>query len=289
MSERKQYVLYHAPCFDGFTAAWTAHTAGLEAEYIPIKYGDPFPDVEKGSFVHLLDVSFPRKIFERITKEKNAELFIIDHHKTAAEDLAGWPLATFDMDHSGAYLAWKYFHGSEASVPAIVQYVEDRDLWRWKLPHSREISAWLALFPLTFSAWDEASTILRQNFDLAVEHGTVALQCYGRMVEDILAQNVRCCEQIGGYSVPVANCPKLFGSDVAAALLELYPDAKFSAYYCDASSGVREYGLRSRGDFDVAEVAKIYGGGGHAAASGFRVGRNADLNPEHFLGGVVLE
>jgi len=32
--------------------------------------------------------------------------------------------------------------------------------------------------------------------------------------------------------------------------------------------GRYQYNLRSRGDFDVSEVAKQFGGGGHAGASG---------------------
>jgi phosphoesterase RecJ-like protein len=31
----------------------------------------------------------------------------------------------------------------------------------------------------------------------------------------------------------------------------------------------RQFGLRSRNGFDVSEVAKKFGGGGHAAAAGF--------------------
>ena len=48
-----------------------------------------------------------------------------------------------------------------------------------------------------------------------------------------------------------------------------YPDAPFSMSYCDCPGGLRSYSLRSRNGFDVSEVAKAFGGGGHKASSGF--------------------
>jgi len=75
--------------------------------------------------------------------------------------------------------------------------------------------------------------------------------------------------EIGGVKVPVVNATCFF-SDVGARLLELYPDAPFSAYYMDRGDGLRQCGLRSRPGVDVSEIAKNYGGGGHAQAAGFQ-------------------
>jgi nanoRNase/pAp phosphatase (c-di-AMP/oligoRNAs hydrolase) len=44
----------------------------------------------------------------------------------------------------------------------------------------------------------------------------------------------------------------------------------FAACYWDTPEG-RVFSLRSIGDFDVSEIAKQYGGGGHKNASGFRL------------------
>lgn len=278
-------IVYHDPCFDGFTAAWAAYKAlGKSAEYIPAAHGSKMPDFEPGDHVYWVDFTYPA-VCRKYLKE-GVKLQIIDHHKTGIQGWGDYPGALFDMNHSGAYLSWEFFHEG-SNPPALVKYVEDRDLWRWKMPNSREVTDWLGLFPLTFDAWDEAHEVLTQNFDQAVSHGQIAAQAHKRAVEDILTQNVRCCEHIGGYSVPVANCPKRFGSDVAIALLAMYPDAPFAAYYSDVSTGVREYGLRSRSTFDVTDVAKKYGGGGHPTASGFRVGRAQSLELKDFQG-IVL-
>lgn len=72
---------------------------------------------------------------------------------------------------------------------------------------------------------------------------------------------------IGGYAVPVANLPYTMASDAGHKLAESAP---FGACYWDTPEG-RVFSLRSQGEFDVSEIAKQYGGGGHKNAAGFRV------------------
>ena len=57
-------------------------------------------------------------------------------------------------------------------------------------------------------------------------------------------------------------------SEIGNELCRVYPDAPFSATYCDRK-GVRSWSLRSVGDFDVSEVARRYNGGGHRNSAGF--------------------
>ncbi len=51
--------------------------------------------------------------------------------------------------------------------------------------------------------------------------------------------------------------------------LRLYPDAPFAGVYYDKPDGSQTWSLRSIGEFDVAAVAKTFGGGGHRNAAGF--------------------
>ena len=65
--------------------------------------------------VFIVDFSYPRTILEEM--EESAEsLVVIDHHKTAEEDLRGLDYCHFDMTHSGAYLAWEYLFGVDNSA-----------------------------------------------------------------------------------------------------------------------------------------------------------------------------
>ncbi len=75
---------------------------------------------------------------------------------------------------------------------------------------------------------------------------------------------------IGGITVPVASLPYTLTSD-AGHLMATEHASKIGVCYWDTPQG-RVFSLRSTDDGpDVSEIAKQYGGGGHAHASGFRV------------------
>src|SRR5512145_2838648 len=102
-------VIYHADCVDGFTAAWSAWRAlGEAAEYLPTHHGTVPPDAQ-GREVYLLDFAYPRA--ECLALARSASnLLVLDHHKTALEELGDQPFARLDMHQSGAGLAWRHFH-----------------------------------------------------------------------------------------------------------------------------------------------------------------------------------
>jgi hypothetical protein len=147
-------------------------------------------------------------------------------------------------------------------------YVQDRDLWRWDLRFSREISAALATYPYDFATWEQI--MLKLDDDIAfVElllEGRVALRAMDRLVEIQAKQAV--AGRIGGYDVPVCNCTAHV-DEVCHKLLELNPASPFVAAYRDQAGKTRRWSLRSRVGFDCSEISKQYGGGGHAQASGF--------------------
>lgn len=255
------HVLYHGGCPDGFGAAWAAwRTLKTSAKYIPCFFGQPLPELPMDARILILDFSYPKaQAVELASKVK--EIFVLDHHQTAAEDLAGLPWAKFDMDHSGAYLAWVHFHGTPA--PEFVLYLEDRDLWLFKMPYSREVAAALTSYPMDFVVWEGLSSMGMEKLKL---DGGVILR-YENQIVSVMASRAF-WKEIGGHRVPVANAPILF-SQVGDKLCQLHPEAPFAAYYYDRADGKRQWGLRSPGRFDVSAVAKTLGGGGHPGAAGF--------------------
>lgn len=259
------YVLFHGNCFDGFGAAWAAWLwLGDSAQYIPVSYGHEPPALPPDAIVTLVDFSYQRATLEAL-RSRVERLTVLDHHKTAQADLAGLDYCTFDMDKSGAMLAWEHFHPG-VEPPRLIQYLQDRDLWRWSLPYSREISTVTAAEPFTFAAYGTLANRLEQAFESVVVEGRAIQRARDRMVETMVAQAT--WREIGGHRVPVANATILF-SEVGEALCIKFPDAPFAAYYLDRADGQRQWGLRSRNGFDVSAVAKGLGGGGHAAAAGF--------------------
>lgn len=69
------------------------------------------------------------------------------------------------------------------------------------------------------------------------------------------------------FEIPVVNC-SAFEAEIGRGLCEEYPDAPFSALYCDHKD-VRTWTLRSTGVFDVSKIAAGFGGGGHKNAAAF--------------------
>jgi oligoribonuclease NrnB/cAMP/cGMP phosphodiesterase (DHH superfamily) len=290
--------IYHGKCFDGFTAAWVFETfkkKGLSildqpVTYHPATYGEDPPDC-KGKDVWLVDFTYPREVMiEKIIKP-SMRTTILDHHKTAEADLKDilgevWnsglqrqgDKVVFDMHRSGAgilydELAREYGKKAGTHIPQpngrslwIVDYVEDRDLWNWKLPNSKEVSAFVSSVPMTFAEWDAIQAL---GYSRVSEGGRSILR-YIDNYGDKACDNAT-IEKIDEFDVPCINTQYMNISDHVGKLAERNPDAPFAAGYFRRSDGMWQFSLRSRGNFDVSEIAQRFGGGGHKNASGFQV------------------
>jgi len=260
-------VIYHGDCTDGFTAAWAFKTLrpNVAAAYAPAHHGDPPPDVASKE-VYILDFAYPRT--QLIEMHAAAEsLLVLDHHKTAQADLEGLPFCVFDMERSGAGIAWDYFAEGRQSRPWLVDLVEDRDLWRYRFGEdTRYLNAYISTLPMTFEEWDRLASSGREE---AIDKGTAIeryIEAYGEK-----AVKHAVMRPLGGTMVPVINITPQNASDHIDKLLKAYPTYPFAASFFLRGDGKWQFSLRARGDFDVSEVAGSYGGGGHKSASGFVV------------------
>ena len=152
----KPLVIYHGNCADGFSAAWCFwRKYGEACDYLAGVYQQEPPDVT-GRAVYLVDFSYKRSVVLRML-EQASHIVLIDHHKTALEDLAGIESEKFstftDLNRSGATLAWDFLFPGE-DRPLLLGHVEDRDLWRFKLAGTREIQAFVFSHEYTFEQWD---------------------------------------------------------------------------------------------------------------------------------------
>ena len=121
------------------------------ASEVVAEYGGDLPNVDDKR-VYMLDFSVPREQCRQIAARAK-DFLILDHHKTAEADLEGLPFAQFDMKRSGAGMTWDHFF-PEDKRPWLVDYVEDRDLWRHRMRDSKEINAWVSTAQQTFEDWD---------------------------------------------------------------------------------------------------------------------------------------
>lgn len=289
-------IIYHSPCLDGFTAAWAAWLKYPEAEFVPGIHGQPPPDC-RDRRVCLLDFSYKRDVMLSIMRVAKS-VVVLDHHVSAQNELMSLGgihpensmRTIFDMTKSGARLAWEWFHPGE-KVPRLVQLVEDRDLWRFALPNSKELNAAFFSYEYSFSTWNE----LRDRLQLPIDY--VDLVAEGRAIERKHMKEVRELVEKLKHTrafwapapvpppgwithqepllVPCANLPYTMSSDAAGLMAENAPFA--ATYYFDGEQYV--FSLRSlpNGGADVSKIAASYGGGGHKNAAGFRIERLEDL------------
>lgn len=235
-------VLYHANCMDGLCAAWVVKQKYPGAKFLPVKYGEAYP-LKFYETAIIVDFSYPREVMEKLT----GLVVCLDHHKTAQEALGGLDKCVFDMDRSGAKLAWDWF-GWEGSEPWFISYVQDRDLWRFKLEDSEIINIGLRVLVKEIDDFNNISIlhvrevgkyVSRYRDQLIDEHCKRALPlldggCY-----------VRCT--VGEIT-----------SEIGDRLGDTYK------YVIIHNVG---FSLRSK-KIDVSEIAKAHGGGGHFAAAG---------------------
>lgn len=268
-------VIYHSNCCDGFSAAWCFwRKYGAEADYVSGVYSKPPPDCTDRA-VYLVDFSYKRAVVEEILKIA-ASVTLLDHHKSAIDDLV--PLIEHGLqmrctvEKSGAMIAWEYLFPNQ-TPPKLLDHVQDRDLWRFKLPGTREIQANLFSYEYTFENWDR----MMSTGPLEQANMLVAGAAIERKHHKDIAELLGVCKRrmvIGGHDVPVASLPYTLVSDAAGQMAK---GEKFAACYWDTSDG-RVFGLRSNeGGLDVSEIAVAYGGGGHVHSSGFTVPRDHAL------------
>jgi uncharacterized protein len=311
--------VYHANCADGFASAWAVHRAlGSTAtiEYRAASYGEapPLDAVDRETDVLVVDFLYPREELEVLASAARTVL-VLDHHKTAAEALAGLPepptphnyerwlrsfkerepifpnlVAIFDMERSGAGLTWDYLSGG-APRPPLIDLVEDRDLWKFELGdatrdfHAVAASHRYSLDPsggmpskfelwTLWNKWAEAydrggwgsDHTMADCWLETLREGTAIIRAQDQLIDGIL-RGARRTMVIGGVPVPVANVPGALASEAGNRLCQ--ETDSFTATYYDGRTE-RHFSLRSPPNgADVGEIARRYGGGGHAHAAGF--------------------
>jgi oligoribonuclease NrnB/cAMP/cGMP phosphodiesterase (DHH superfamily) len=283
--------VYHFPCDDGFASAWIAKKKWPDLRLAPTNYGLPFPEKDidgkpldiEGKDVLIADFSYKPAELARLG-ERATSVRVLDHHKTAEADLrdytgsslsvmrnfnGGGVLAYFNMEHSGAALTWDFCFPDDP-MPVMIQFIEDRDLWRFALPETRPFSLYLRSFPYDLDVWGGIADQVENDANLVIGEALAINRFFTRQVADIVLTATR--KSIGKWKdIPTAHASYEFVSEVAHQLLQKHPDAPFAAVVVDAY-GDRTWSLRSEdARQDVSEVAKQFGGGGHRNAAGFRV------------------
>lgn len=284
----KATILYHARCLDGLGAAWAAYNALTESEFDvvyhavdylrptdPLTKLCPLRDLEHAN-VFMVDFSVPPERLLELDGVANM-VTIIDHHATAIAAYKDFEVPkgarthfqlVFDNNRSGAVLTWNYFNPG-MPAPQKLLHIEDRDLWKFELEGTEEIVAAMRSFGDSMDGFRRA---MLWCHDELREMGTHILRAHAANVSSVVESAIKASVRVllAGHSVLAVNCSPMFASDAAHELLKTQPYPFVALYNFEGRNA--KVSLRSRkGGTDVAAIAKLYDGGGHHSAAGFRM------------------
>lgn len=315
-------VIYHADCLDGFGAAFAAWLRfGDRASYRPMHHGQPWAMADiAGHDVFVLDFSFPPATLNEMAGVA-ASVTQIDHHLSALKDwsphLDGSAIGhqayrspelplqlIFNLDKSGARLAWEHFH-PETPLPHLIRHIEEQDLWRFQPDITRPFCRALRLQAFDFPAWhallQETGSTESPRYQAMLTQGRAIDQFFEKEVRLLAGGQQARLAKIRGepadelqarrHGLPIivdgpsawlastglaVNANALFASELGNLLAE--QSGSWGLVWHLAGDGEVKVSLRAKGAVDVAEIARRYGGGGHRNAAGFRLPARQFLN-----------
>jgi hypothetical protein len=281
--DKPDILIYHGPsCLDGFGCVWALSGKWPDVAVHEGVYGRDPPDVT-GLRVLIADFSYPEDVMREMAKVATS-IVVLDHHRTSKDTFKklfdeGLIRGEHDETRSGAALTWEYVWGNR-HAPKMIEHIQDRDLWKFEIPHTREVTAALASAGHDLDVWTGMARALESGRQMEViNDGAAILRQRDTDMAAVIRAGVRSMI-IGGVRVPVCNAPFFWASEIAAAMAKDHP---FAATYMDLSDGTRQFSLRSReGGQEVHEIAREYGGGGHPMAAGFTAapGWEGDIDQE---------
>lgn len=275
---KKCYIIYHSRDLDGVCSGAIANMA-LEDDYETVligwDYGQPIPEVPKGSKVVMLDISFPKEVM--IEWNDKMDLTWIDHHITKIEELQGVPIKGRQEEGLAACeLAWMWFFHSD-SMPPGVEMLGVYDTWRkdsidfdWEkevLPFQFGMRA-LPLDPekLQLSRMIEFGGLY---CDAVIQGGREWILPYideynGKIARDKSFETV-----INDWNVICLNT----NFSNSGAFKGIYDPKRHDAMLVFSYNGdhwtVSMYSTKE--EINVGEFCKSMGGGGHKNAAGFQI------------------
>ncbi|XP_073143406.1 uncharacterized protein [Henckelia pumila] len=312
---KKSAVLYHYPCPDGAFAALAAH---LYFTHCPTVTNPPplfFPNtvysplrledlpLHKIDTAYLLDFVGPPGFIQRLSS--NVErVVVLDHHKTTLEILDSTApineneIKVLDMERSGATIAYDYFMEKLLHVDVsfnkdfpvaefqrmrrMFEYIEDGDLWRWHLPHSKAFSSGLKDLNLEYDVNLNPKLfqqLLSLDLDSVIRQGMSSLANKQRLINEVLKQSEEIALGGGAFGHCLAvNADSVYelrselGNQLANKSSEMNLRGIGAIVYRIPelqNDQLLKISLRSVNDEDTTPISQEYGGGGHRNASSF--------------------
>lgn len=289
-------VVYHQDCLDGLAALWLLtkhhkqflpHTGDLVTH--ACQYGTTARALVSSLYhdnnhskdhLYLLDFSFFGKELAWLC-DKFESVTVLDHHESALQEMTSWFQSNptpynltlkLDMGKSGCMLTYDYLNSLRPlrQIPWnwIIEAVNDRDLWLFNDPDTKNLMAYITSHPMTVEAWDQIYQRDLPKREAAMIGGAIRQQLE-RQLEWHYNYGLRKIS-FGKYDIVAVNAPRYNASDLADYILTRQTDLPFvMVWYQDKDD--YHYSLRSKDRVDVSVIAHSLGGGGHKNAASFRL------------------
>lgn len=269
------YIITHASCVDGSVSAWVIKryldkTNPFEkVKIIYAKYRDIYKDIFpyeindlNNSTLYIVDYTYTADV---ISKLKCKRIIIIDHHKSMENELIKCKSLLncevhFDLSKCGCTLAWTLLF--DENIPWWLLYVEDRDLFKWKLPNSREINE--AIFNKFYPdehTYNSLMTYSKYDINKLIGLGRRLLDNKKKLVSKYKINKIK----FRSYTCGILNIKHNI-TDIYLHNMYNYDMMIFYSYNHELNTWVVK--MRSH-IIDVQSIAKLYNGGGHEGAASF--------------------
>ena len=174
-------------------------------------------------------------------------------------------------------LTWLYFTDRASNLavsqaPEFIKFVDSYDTWKFKnnpnywgeyiSSNTLAVNAYLSSIPKTLDAWSEVATA---SMSAIITAGNSILSYRNILIEGAVASAYPM--NILGYAGLATNARPELAALIGNTLAE---ESGFGLVW-SCEKYVINCSLRSVGDFDVSDIAKHYGGGGHNNAAGFSI------------------
>ncbi len=283
------YVIYHARCNDG---ALALNIVVQQFPLIKIIQGFNEKPLDRDAFKSIIPMFERSVIFVDICPAKDEIEFlkgfkrvvIIDHHKTNVDTLEyakECGIETiFDLERSACQLVSDYF---ELDRTWVVDYVGDRDIWRFDREYCHEVNASLWKEGVMFNVEQklvndrQPTDLSEQIFDEHKEKGKYHLKIKNQEIEDDMSH-----ARTGILKTPNGPEYKVWisytrrnSSEVGNELCKIpivgeLPDFSILLYWDPKNRAQWALSMRSLETFDVSDIAIQFGGGGHKCAASFK-------------------
>lgn len=256
-------IFYHTDMDGKCSGAIVRKFYNGEGEYFLYNYGDfPFDSIEKDEKVILVDCSCDFEKLLDITKD----IIWIDHHKTAIDKYKKLSLAGIRKDGIAACeLCWKYFYPDDFT-PTVVKYLGDYDVWKFEYGEDTNyLQTGIRLYDTSIESkmWEQW---LDDNYRVEdeIEKGKIAIQYRNDYYRSVIKTSSFMAE-FEGYKAICCNA-----ACVSSQLFDSVEEDYDIMIPFNFNGKQWSLSLYTKKDINCGELAKIYGGGGHMKAAGFR-------------------